>query len=176
MIQKILKTDILFYRTLLVLLLLAGCSKESKVIITRDFVYNENWGEDNLPSVSFSKIQIDTLKIETDKLNKYSAFEIYNNILRDSNYYKKNRLKFDYTSYYENEKITNLEKIYFNRENAGILWHIRGAKWENSAPVFGKLQNNCWYEFFRLNEWWNYIVYIDKNGVSHVWAIKPVNI
>lgn len=140
-----------------------GCEFRPTIEITRDYVYNSNWGKENTANTAIWKIILND-KIKNANIDSLSGFELLHNTSLDT------------TSFY----ITvphkeDTKKLYFNKKNKGVKWYV-GHNVDNKIEVIGELELDTWYAFAGLYKTWEYYVYVDKRGNIHVWSVNPVNI
>ena len=155
------------------LLLIAGCDRHPVIEINRDYIYNSSWNKSNLPSVSFSKVEIDSIIYKKD-FNSLTGFDIHNSIVIDSLNYNPKVLPYTFFTYRKNKKVVH-KKIYFSKYNEGVEWRTKSMI-HSSKKIIGRLDLDSWYLFYHLHPNWLYYVNINKKGKINVWKVSPVNI
>jgi hypothetical protein len=164
--MKVNQTNINLTTKFFVLILLItaiSCVNNPKNEITREYIYNSEWGENNLANPVIEKISVkdDIYKKGIDKIN---GFDIFNNLIpKDS---------FKYFLEYHNNK--DLNKVYFLKNN-NIKWTSK-TDYSLKKDSLGILELDTWYVFGNIRNTWIYYVYVDKEGEVFTWALNPVNI
>lgn len=146
-----------------ILFFIYKCQNDNKIIITKNYIYNSHWDESRYLTISISKLILNKNILNKD-LESLQGFEIYNFSKVDTSFifegFKKNNV---------------LKKIYFTEKNDDLLWR-KSNNLDSEFSILGALKPNTWYRFDNLHEKWIYYVYIDKNEVSHIFAVNPTNI
>ncbi|NBC56985.1 MAG: hypothetical protein GVY05_01695 [Bacteroidetes bacterium] len=147
------------------LLFLFSCKKE--IVITRDYIYNANWGSKNNPTnFSISRLIGNKSYLSFDSIS--SGFDIYNLI-------KKKEVKVDSTfSYYiKLNSSENIKKVYFNKKQQSIHFGSYYHGRYKSFDTIGVLKSDMWYWIANLEMQKEYYVYVHKNGDLTIWKISP---
>jgi len=144
--------------------LLLGCDMYPNIKVTRDYVYNSNWGKENEASTVVWKIILSD-KIKNKDINSLRGFELFNNASLDTSFYF---ITVPHNNY-------SIKKIYFNKENENIKWYVRNST-SMKVSTIGKLELDTWYSLGNLYRSWIYYIYVDKEGTVHIWSVNPVNI
>lgn len=153
------------YFIIIVLLLLFSCKKD--IVITRDYIYNANWGSKNNPtSFWISRLSNNKSYLSLDSIN--TGFDIYNLI-------KANKVKIDSTfSFYIKPKSSdNIKKVYFNQKQKSIYYGSSYIGTDKNLDTIGQLKINNWYWITNLEAQKHYYLYIHKNGDLTIWKIAP---
>lgn len=139
----------------ILLILLCGCTvfSEKDVTITKDYVINPNWNEqDN----SFDVVRMmlkDTINYINPKTTDYIVLS--NKLTKDENFSYGANVKYDGTDYAQ-------RKVYFNKDN-GFLWWEDFHDSKSTKKVLGELEKETWYLLGGLSSKGSlYYVYIDS--------------
>lgn len=148
---------------------LLGCQRQPKIEITRDYIYNSSWGN-NPTQVSFAEIEV-APSIKSKDPDSIRGFEIYNNRVIDLD---PRQLPWEYVLYSE---VNTPKKVFFSKKNKNLEWFV--LKENSSVDVIGRLELDTWYQFYGLypteGSNWEHYVYVDRDGVVHVWAVMVGN-
>lgn len=150
------------YKYLIVIIVLfsISCGKP-KITITRNYVYNSEWEKGEYTGLKFYRIVL-----------LDSTISIYR---KDFHITDLRKYKMDSTDcYYERSVDSYHGKIFFDREDKSTVWSsCKDTSKFKKLPHSLKLNN--WYLFQYIRDTWEYYVYVDKEGETHVYGFNPVN-
>lgn len=152
-----------FFIGTVTIMLLYSCAlmEEKEVTITRDYVINPNWTEQN------NSIEIYRMapKDSTVNINPLSTnyIELSNSLTKDDGY------SFVANVDYNGEDYSQ-RKVYFDKENS-FVWRKPpdlDLKRENEIKTIGQLELETWYLFGGLSNAGNlYFIYFDSTGNAY---------
>ncbi|WP_299675538.1 hypothetical protein [uncultured Tenacibaculum sp.] len=150
----------------------SNCSffEHKKIIITKDYIINENWINDH------NGIFIERMKVKQDSIINIldvnfdgadiNSINIVNKLEKDSLFFYSYNVGKTYDSSMSLSKLSE-KKIYFHKPNEG-LW-VKGRFSGDTVKVLGSLGNNKWYKFSNLKSRTKFFVfiYVDTTGQVH---------
>lgn len=141
----------------LVLLFFSLFTSCTKVKITRDYIYNSEWGGED--GNGFDRIEKIYFDIDLGKLNEVEVNTLSRNYKVDST--------FCYQFYAPN---ANEKKVYFNSSNngGGFFRKLCSDDLSLKFKTIGTLELDTWYRIVRINYKTVHYVYIDKKGKAHI--------
>ncbi len=145
-----------YFILLLLLFIISSCTH---VEITRDYIYNSNWGAED--GKGFSSIQKINFNLDLGKLTEIDVNTLSREYKVDST--------FCYSFYSRNAKN---KKVYFNRENekGGVFRNLCHSDLATTVKTIGRLELETWYRISSINYQTIHYVYIDEQGKSHMYV------
>ncbi|TVQ80787.1 MAG: hypothetical protein EA358_01430 [Flavobacteriales bacterium] len=136
------------------------------VKITSKYIKNKNWG-------TKASYGVDVYMIHP----RDTSHNIYNP--KFSAYLLQSAVKSDTFQFYlagEDESFYRTKKVYLEKEKKGLYWmrmkEVEGLP--RKLKTLGPLPREKWYLFKRLKDHWSFYVFVDKEGVFHVYPVLPI--
>ncbi len=147
------------------LIIFTSCSltRESDVIITKDYVINPYWDSlDNSISISRMKLKDSTVRINLDSVTSQQLLKY---LEEDTTFSFISNVHFNGESY-------STRKVFFHKDN-GFLWSKQyGANEFEEQEVLDSIEQKRWYLIYGLGEEKTiYYFYIDEIGNLHTFKI-----
>lgn len=149
------------YSTCIILLMLLtlGC-KEKMVLITKQYVINPNWNENNNSFAIHKMKLIDSS--QTIDLKDPTEPELYHKLVIDTTFSYIANIRYNGENYKK-------RKVYFNRYN-DFLWWGDFHKSNSSKKILGELQQDTWYLMVGLSQFKTmYYIYIDLSDNIYIY-------
>lgn len=136
------------------------------VAITSELIKNKHWGTGTSYGVDVYMIHPRDTSHNIYNPN-FSAYLLQGAVRSDT---------FQFSLWGDDESFYRTKKVYLEKEKEGLHW--RRIKPVDGLPreikTLGPLPREKWYLFDRLNGHWSYYVFVDKEGVFHVYPVLPI--
>lgn len=147
------------------LIIFTSCSltRESDVIITKDYVINPYWDSlDNSMSISRMKMKDSTMRIN---LENVTSQQLLNYLEEDTTFSFISNVQYNGESY-------STRKVFFHKDN-GFIWSKQYGDDEFTGQlVLDSIEKKRWYLIYGLDkEKTIYYFYIDEIGILHTFKI-----
>ena len=151
--------------SIVLFILISGCSQHNQqVVITKDYVTNPNWDENN-NSIFIVRMKLKDTSDILD-LGNVNQGVLLEKLIEDTSFSYSADVEYNGESY-------SKRKVFFNKYN-GFLW--RKDIYKSSKVVLGELEKNNWYKFAGLSIIkTKYYVYIDSFDNVHSFDVMISN-
>jgi hypothetical protein len=131
-----------------------------KIIITRDYVHNENFQNFEIGLLSLCKIKLHDSTIDINK--NFNPFTLRaHDTINDFCYKVFGKINEDKTIYFDNRQDS---LSWFSCKNSAI-----------KRETIGRLELNSWYKFDGLKNLTEIYTFIDVDGKSHIYQVNIAN-